>query len=250
MGVATGNGAAIRAFGGNNPGLDATSANSPAIRGTSPGSGVDGFGAIGVAGEATNGSGIGVSGYSYSGHGVEGGTAEGYAGWFSGPVFVSGLLTKSGGGFKIDHPLDPAKRYLTHSFVESPDMKNVYDGRATLDARGETTVELPGYFEALNRDLRYQLTPLGGAAPELHVKSEVAKGRFRIAGGQPGQEVCWQVTGTRQDAFAEAHRIVVDEAKPAAARGLYLHPQLHGQPAEKGIGLQHRLRDLPRAQAG
>jgi hypothetical protein len=154
----------------------------------------------------------------------------------------SGFLTKAGGGFKIDHPLAPDRKYLIHSFVESPDMKNVYDGVVTLDAKGEATVELPSYFGALNRDLRYQLTAVGSAAPELHVKTKVAKGRFRIAGGTAGQEVCWQVTGIRQDAFAEANPIVVEEAKPAAERGLYLHPDLHGQPEEKGLEWRHRVK--------
>jgi hypothetical protein len=55
------------------------------------------------------------------------------AGNFSGNVSVSGSLSKGGGSFKIDHPLDPANKYLYHSFVESPDMKNIYDGVATLD---------------------------------------------------------------------------------------------------------------------
>jgi len=44
---------------------------------------------------------------------------------------------QGGGSFKIDHPLDPANKFLYHSFVESPDMKNVYDGVVTLDAKGE-----------------------------------------------------------------------------------------------------------------
>jgi hypothetical protein len=47
------------------------------------------------------------------------------AGEFSGDVSVSGFLNKAGGGFKIDHPRDPANKYLLHSFVESSDMKNI-----------------------------------------------------------------------------------------------------------------------------
>ena len=228
--------------------------------GTVNASGVKGTAdAVGVLGQSTDGIGvvgssnnIGVIGYSVSeealygsstsGFAVYGSTSTGTAGWFDGAVHVSGLLTKAGGGFKIDHPLDPATRYLIHSFVESPDMKNVYDGVVTLDPNGEAMVELPGYFEALNRDTRVQLTAVGSPAPDLHVKTKVAKGRFRIAGGTAGQEVCWQVTGIRQDAFAEANPIVVEEAKPAAERGLYLHPDLHGQPEEKGLEWRHRVK--------
>jgi hypothetical protein len=219
---------------------------------------------VGVLGEGEGGygvqgfsdSGIGVAGISESGHGVWGfGHGPGYAGLFDGNLrvegdaHVTGTLSKGAGAFKIDHPLDPATKYLSHSFVESPDMKNVYDGLVTLDARGEATVALPAYFETLNRDVRYQLTPLGAFSP-LYVKAKVAKSRFRIAGGTAGQEVCWQVTGIRKDAFAEAHRIVVEEAKPAADRGLYLHPQLYGQPAEKGIEYRLRPAKLRQTAAG
>lgn len=33
----------------------------------------------------------------------------------------------------VSHPFDPANKYLLHSFVESSDMKNVYDGVVELD---------------------------------------------------------------------------------------------------------------------
>jgi hypothetical protein len=147
--------------------------------------------------------------------------AEGPA-QFIGNVRVSGTLTKSGGSFRIDHPLDPEHKYLSHSFVESPDMLNVYDGTAMLDGRGEAVVMLPTYFEALNRDFRYQLTAIGAPGPNLHISQKIRSNRFVIAGGVPGAEVSWQVTGVRQDAYAEAHRIQVETDKPAAARGVAL----------------------------
>ena len=55
---------------------------------------------------------------------------------------LSGAITKAGGGFKTDHPLAPAGKYLYHSFVESPDMKNIYDGTVVTDADGRAVVEL------------------------------------------------------------------------------------------------------------
>ncbi len=146
----------------------------------------------------------------------------------SGNLNVSGTLTKGGGSFKIDHPLDPANKYLSHSFVESPDMMNIYNGNAVLDARGEAVIQLPDWFEALNRDFRYQLTCIGGFAP-VYIASKISGGQFRIGGGKPGLEVSWQVTGIRQDAYANAHRIPVEEEKPAAERGHYLHPDAFGQ---------------------
>jgi hypothetical protein len=77
-----------------------------------------------------------------------------------GNVSVPGMLSKGGGTFKIDHPLDPENKYLFHSFVESPDMKNIYDGVVTTDNQGYATVALPAYFEALNTGFRYQVTVL------------------------------------------------------------------------------------------
>ncbi|MDQ2769238.1 MAG: hypothetical protein M3Y54_01900 [Bacteroidota bacterium] len=153
---------------------------------------------------------------------------------FQGAVQVIGTLSKSGGSFQIDHPLDPANQYLFHSFVESPDMMNVYNGNITLDARGEATVQLPDWFEALNRDFRYQLTPIG-AAFTPYVLAKVAGNQFRIA-GQPGAEVSWQVTGIRHDKWADANRIPVEQAKEPGNQGKYLHPTLFGQPAARGIG--------------
>jgi hypothetical protein len=155
-----------------------------------------------------------------------------WAGWFDGSVHVNGSLSKAGGGFKIDHPLDPANKYLSHSFVESAQMKTFYDGIALLDAKGECTVELPEWVEALNSDFRYQLTSVGGPAPNLHVIREISKNRFTIAGGTANMKVSWQVTGVRRDAWAEAHPLAVEESKSANERGYYLHPDLYRQPPE------------------
>jgi hypothetical protein len=164
----------------------------------------------------------------------DGNGADGLAGYFNGPVIVTGYLTKSGGGFQIDHPLDPEHKLLNHSFVESPDMKNVYDGVAVLDQLGEATITLPEWFETLNRDFRYQLTCIGGFAP-VYVAEKIAGNRFRIAGGRAGLEVSWQVAGTRKDPWAEANRPVVEQDKPPAEQGTYLHPEVYGQPEESGV---------------
>ncbi|MBX3032030.1 MAG: hypothetical protein KF809_17940 [Chloroflexi bacterium] len=207
----------------------------------------------GIRGEATGTNGIGVLGRSTGtqGTGVQReatvvvGTAAGivgegaantWAGYFQGPVHVAGTLTKSSGSFLIDHPLDPANRYLAHSFVESPDMLNVYSGTVTLNGRGRATVRLPRYYEALNADHRVQLTAVGAPAPDLHLASKVEGNRFVIAGGTPGLKVCWQVTGVRQDAWAREHPIKVDHPKPTRERGRYLDPGAHGKPRTAAIG--------------
>ena len=158
-----------------------------------------------------------------------------YAGIFHGDVQVTGNLTKGSGSFMIDHPLDPENKYLSHSFVESPDMKNIYDGTVLLDESGEAWVELPEWFEALNRDFRYQLTAIGAPMPRLYIAQEIEEGTFKIAGGMAGMKASWQVTGIRQDPYAEANRIVVEEEKPEEERGTYLHPEAYGMSETKGL---------------
>ncbi len=160
-----------------------------------------------------------------------------YAGYFFGNVHVTGTLTKASGSFKIDHPLDPANKYLQHSFVESPDMMNIYNGNVILNSNGEAVVELPAWFEALNRDFRYQLTCIGGFAP-VYIAEEISGNRFKIAGGSPGMKVSWQVTGIRQDAYAKAHPLQVEEEKTGDERGKYLHPKEWGMPEIMGIGYE------------
>ena len=137
----------------------------------------------------------------------------------NGNLNVGGMLSKSSGTFRIDHPLDPENKYLYHSFVESPDMKNIYDGVLTLDENGEAAVTLPDWFEALNQDFRYQLTCIGSYAP-VYVASEVSGNQFRIAGGRSGLKVSWQVTGIRHDSYANSHRIQVEVDKQANEKGI------------------------------
>jgi len=181
--------------------------------------------------------GAAIYGYSNSvtGYAIRGQNGAGKAGYFQGNVDIVGTLTKSSGSFKIDHPLDPANKYLYHSFVESPDMMNVYDGVIVLDGGGEAVVQLPEYFEALNEDFRYQLTCVGGYAP-VYIADEVAGNHFRIAGGKAGLKVSWQVTGIRHDAYAKEHRMVVEELKPPGERGFYSHPRELMMDHKLGIG--------------
>ncbi len=206
----------------------------------------------------TNGSGAAVRGYS-SGTGNAGrfqivnassaGNAlyastngTGKAGYFSGDVQITGNLSKGSGSFRIDHPLDPENKYLNHSFVESPDMKNVYDGVAVLDAKGEARIELPNYFETLNKDFRYQLTAMGAPGPNLYVAGEISGNNFEIAGGQPGMKVSWQITGIRKDPYAQKHRIPVEEEKLVSEKGKYLHPDAYGLGEQYGIHYEEQKR--------
>ncbi len=195
---------------------------------------------VGVVGRNNRADGIGVFGYAPSPAGttvaVKGQVASpaGFAGQFIGNVEVQGTLSKTAGSFKIDHPLDPENKVLYHSFVESPDMKNIYDGMAVLNAQGEAVVQLPEWFEALNRDFRYQLTCVGGYAP-VYIKQEIDNHRFVIAGGPPGLKVSWQVTGIRHDKAADYYRIPVEEDKRPEQRGQYLNPEAFGLKASRGV---------------
>jgi hypothetical protein len=207
---------------------------------------------IGVQGDSP--SGYGVVGISPSQYGVKGdggnigvyahnSVAHGHDVYLAtqalaidayGDVNVRGNLAKSSGSFKIDHPLDPENKYLSHSFVESPDMMNIYNGNVVTDADGRAVVDLPAWFGALNSDFRYQLTVIGRFAQAI-VEQEVESNRFVIRTSLGGVKVSWQVTGIRKDPYAQEHRIRVEEDKPEGERGFYVHPELYGQPAERSI---------------
>jgi glycine rich protein len=135
---------------------------------------------------------------------------------FLGSLSITGALSKGSGTFVIDDPLSPRTKLLYHSFVESPDVKNIYNGIATLDKDGEVTIVLPTYWDALNKDPRYQFFPLYHAMPNLYIKEEEHDNRFAIAGGVPGGQVSWQITGIRHDAYILANPIIVEVLKTGA----------------------------------
>src|SRR5205807_2638407 len=110
-------------------------------------------------------------------------------------------------------PLDPANKTLSQSAVESPDMMDIYNGNATLNDKGEAVVEMPAYFQALTDDFRYQLTAVGAPGPNLYVAEKLKDNHFKIAGGTPGGEVSWQVTGVRHDPYAEQNRVPTEQDK-------------------------------------
>lgn len=188
---------------------------------------------------ATSGNGVGVFGATAS--------PTGWAGFFNGDVNVNGTLFKNAGAFRIDHPLDPENKYLSHSFVESSDMMNVYNGNVALDAEGTAWVQLPDWFEALNKDFRYQLTPIGGPGPNLYISETIQDNQFQIAGGSAGLTVSWQVTGIRHDPYAEANPIIVEQDKPTTDASTQLVPASADAPAQAGDYYQQRIDEIERA---
>jgi S-layer homology domain len=186
----------------------------------------------GVYGRSDNG--VGVYGYSNS-------VTGNWAGIFVGNVSVTGTCCGAGAGtYRIDHPLDPANKYLIHSAVQSQEMIDIYNGNVTLDVKGEAWVQLPEWFESLNRNFTYQFAPIGAAMPDLHIAEEIKNNRFRMAGGKPNMKVSWQVTGIRHDPYAEAHPIQVEVEKADEERGKYLHPTEWGQPESAGIDYERQ----------
>ncbi len=192
-------------------------------RNTSSGSfGGLGYGSFGLYAEST-----GPYAYAVFAR-ASGSTASGY---FSADVNIGGNLNVTGTkNFRIDHPFDPSESYLVHAAVESSEVLNQYSGTAILDENGTVVIELESWFGAINTDLRYQLTAIGGAAPNLHISREVVDNRFEIAGGPPGIKVSWQITARRNDAYMRQHPFEVEVPKTGIESGTYLCPECHGQP--------------------
>jgi hypothetical protein len=203
---------------------------------SSSGNGVLGTGGPGGFQEAdgTGGFFTGGTAGGFGGFGIEAFAGSADAGFFQGNITVTGAISAGTKDFKIDHPLDPANKYLYHASVESSEMINVYTGNVTTDAQGDADVQLPDWFDAVNTDFRYQLTVIGQFAQAI-VSRRVSNNRFAIKTDKPNIDVSWQIIGVRQDAFAKAHPLVVEEQKNAHERGFYLHPELYGAPEDKGI---------------
>jgi hypothetical protein len=210
-----------------------------------------GTGAYGVFSEVTGGDIHSVAGvFDGDKKGIEAYGGK-YAGQFLSYVSVwdslsvFGHLDKTSGSFKIDHPLDPENKFLLHSFVESPDMMNIYNGNVVTGSDGLAEVTLPEYFEALNMEFRYQLTVIGEFAQAI-IKEEVSGNRFSIMTDKPNVKVSWMVTGIRQDPWANDHRIQVEVEKPDDQKGYYVAPESYGFGKDRRIGypnsaLQERI---------
>jgi hypothetical protein len=218
--------------GGGNTGLTAFGGNS--------GTGSGGEGVVGLGGDSFGGgksAGTGIN--AVGGEGFDG-ALNGLAGEFSGNVEVRGdvevtqdLNVSGTKNFKIDHPLDPENKYLYHAAIESSEVLNVYSGNVTTNNNGEAIVGLPDWFEAMNRDLRYQLTVIGTLAHAI-VASEMKNNRFTIKTSAPNVKVSWQVTGVRSDPTLKIRPFIVEQEKPERERGSYLNPRAYGQPEERG----------------
>jgi hypothetical protein len=190
----------------------------------------------GVYGEARSTDGAGVYGAAVANEGVNYGVygetlslVDGFGVYSVGDSAATGLKL-----FQIDHPHDPANRMLNHFSAEGPEPYLVYRGTAILESNGTAVVQLPSYFQSINRDPHYQLTPIGAPA-SLYIAQEVVNNQFVIAGGQGGMKVSWTVTGIRNDPYVQRYGAAIESIKPASQRGRFLHPELYGQPRERAL---------------
>src|SRR5262245_4653582 len=219
-----GTGVSGRAIGvGAGPGVVGLSDGSFGVRGQSgaadllpPVGGGPEFQICGVQGSSDNGTGVrgdsakhvGVRGRSFLGDGVFGScsdqprgpqtTGNGihgraprsspdantgpFAGLFDGDVKITGNLF-------LGNTLVPHGKARQFQQV-------VFGGIATLNAKGAAVVALPVGLGDIEGEFCYQLTSIGGAAPNLHVAEEVRRNKFKIAGGAGKSRVSWQVSAT------------------------------------------------------
>jgi hypothetical protein len=160
----------------------------------------------------------------------------GVAGLFDGHVVIKGnvqldgQVEAPGKRFLIDHPLDPTRRVLRHTSVESPEALCVYRGIVVLDADGVGEVRLPGYFPALTEERRatVQLTPIGRRPFAASYEWRPDHGSFRVY-GEAGREVSWMAMAERDDPAHRFHHRPVEEEKEGEDAGRYLHPRAYGR---------------------
>jgi hypothetical protein len=186
---------------------------------------------------------VGVRAYASNGYGLVSNVGAGSAGYFFGDVEITGTLSKGGGSFLIDHPLDPENKLLRHNFVESPENLVIYRGTVKFDSDGEAVVELPEYFEALTREneATVHLTPEG--RPFLTGYRWQADHTAFSAYGDANREAAWMVMADRDDPVIHQLARPVEEAKgpenKVCDKGELLYPTAYGYP--ETMGKSHKI---------
>lgn len=148
-------------------------------------------------------------------------------------LYCTGRLTATGTkSFRIDHPFDPANKYLAHYCAEGQVPLNIYTGVATTDDQGYATISLPKYFESINKDYRYTLTVIDKSDDFVLAKvvDEIENNAFRIRTSKPNVKVSWEVKGTRNDAWVREYGAPDEFVKPDTEIGSYQNPELFGMP--------------------
>ncbi|MBN1826711.1 MAG: hypothetical protein JW958_10620 [Candidatus Eisenbacteria bacterium] len=183
-------------------------------------------------------------GYSTNDRALFASSVNSYAAKLDGNVYVAGNLSKAGGTFLIDHPLDPENKLLRHSFTESPEHLLIYRGKMKLDGAGEGTVALPGYFEALAKEEEAMVSLTAIGRPFLAGAEWNARRNAFTVTGPPGREVAWMVTASRDDPVIRRLDRPTEEGKPPdggiCPRGRLLYPEAYGYPESKSRDYEER----------
>ncbi|MEZ5198474.1 MAG: hypothetical protein R2764_19435 [Bacteroidales bacterium] len=182
--------------------------------------------------------GTAVYGSSGTSTGIYGQSSSGFAGFFSGSVYVSGSLSKGSGSFVIDHPLDPENKLLRHNFVESPENLLIYRGKAQLNANGEAIVEMPDYFKALTKEDEASIVVTSVGRPFMTgYEWENGNESFKVY-GDPNRSVSWIVCADRDDPVIHELARPVEEEKGGdnklCEKGKLLYPKAYGYPETAG----------------
>jgi hypothetical protein len=188
------------------------------------------------------------------GESLDGNAGEGVAIW--GVSGDYGLVGQSNGGnnigvfslgstgatgtkaFKIDYPLDPENKTLSHYSIESNEILNVYRGTIAIDSNGQAQVVLPEYFSAVNTNPSYQLTAIGSPT-QPYIATEIENNTFTIAGA-PFSKVSWTVYAERNDPTVQYY-IKQNNLKQTVRvkrdteKGKYLTPEAYGKDKSEGI---------------
>jgi len=182
-----------------------------------------------------SGNGIGVAGRGYWGVVGEDRYLGAQAGTYG--VLSNGDFSATGTkAFLIDHPSDPENKFLKHFSSESNEVLNIYRGNVIFDVNGEAVVSMPDYYDLINRNPSYQLTPVGEFA-QLFVKKELENGVFTIAGGSEGKKASWTIYSERNDPYLQQYpeKRTVEVEKRDGQKGKYFMPQLYGKGMDKKL---------------
>lgn len=129
-----------------------------------------------------------------------------------GILLTDGLDVNGPKNFRIDHPTKPGY-WLRHGSTESPVSGTEYTGTATIGPEGSVVVELPEYFEALNKPDGRTVHVTAVGRPFLVGADKPRGGKVTIY-GDAGREVDWIVKAEREGADFPLEEQIPTEPEP------------------------------------
>ncbi|MGW9270806.1 hypothetical protein [Microbacterium sp. NPDC055599] len=129
-----------------------------------------------------------------------------------GILLTDGLDVDGPKNFRIAHPTK-AGYWLRHGSTESPVSGTEYKGTAAIGPDGSVVVELPEYFEALNKPGGRTVHVTAVGRPFLVGADKPRDGKVTIY-GDPGREVDWIVKAEREGADFPLEEKIPTEPEP------------------------------------